>query len=306
MFIPKDINVRMSVSENFQLVVYESDFGLPSFDVDCTKSILYALILKLPLQVKSLNNLKFCTFYNSPVFIHKNLKFKSFNETVLYLQTLNYNADIKLSAKQCSETLALTNYVLFKLKPLLEFIYWIDPRNSDELTNVWFMKAVPFPFNYIHTKRFREKALALIESMYPKETNMDSVREYLIKGAEECFSILSFRLGNNEYFFGGIPTTLDVVVYSSVAAMIKVPFPNSEMSNMISLWPNLQNFVKRIDNEYFPNLPKQSKYIKLEAKSKTSDEDISYIAIAILTVSATSLILGFAVTRGLISLKTLN
>lgn len=294
----------MNTSDKFQLIVYEGDFGLPSFDIDSTKSILYALILKLPIQVKLLNSLKMCTFYSSPVFVHKNIKFTSFNETVLYLRTLNYNLDSELNAKQCSESLALTNYVLFKLKPLLDFIYWVDPRNCDELTNVWFMKALPFPFNYVHLKRLKEKALALIETTYSKETDMEIVREYLNKGAAECFSVLSSRLGNNDYFFGSSPNSLDVMVYSYIAPMLKIPFPNTELCNIISMWPNLQNFVKRIDSKYFSNIPKGSKYIKHEVKTKTSDEDVSYIAIVILTISATSLMLGFAVTRGLISFKT--
>lgn len=295
----------MSVSDQFQLIVYDGDFGLPSFDVDCIKSILYALISELPVQVKVIDNMKLCTFYNSPTFIHKNIKFTSFNETALYLRTLSYNLDSKLSAKQCSETLALTNYVLYKLKPLLEFVYWIDPRNCDEVTNVWFAKAMPFPFNYVHTKRLKDKAMALIESTYPKEANMNLVREYVSKEASECFSVLSTRLGNNDFFFGLTPTSLDVIVYSYIAPLLKVPFPSSDLSNLASTWPNLQNFVKRIDSKYFADLPKQSKYIKQEEKTKTSDEDVSYVAIVILTVSATSLMLGFAVTRGLISLKPL-
>lgn len=294
----------MSVSDKFQLIVYESDYGLPSFDIECTKSILYAFISKLPVEVKLLNNLKLCTFYHSPTFLHKNLKFTSFSEFVLYLRTLNYNPDSILSAKQCSETLALTNYVLFKLKPLLEFIYWGDSRNCDELTNVWFTRAVPFPFNYVHTNKLKEKTLTYIETMYPKETNMDIVKEYVARGAAECFSVLSTRLGNNEYFFGNTPTSVDVIVYSYIAPLMKVPFPSSELCNVISTFPNLQNFVKNIDNKYFSDLPKNTKYIKQEDISKTSDEDVSYIAIVILTVSATSLMLGFAVTRGLLSLRT--
>lgn len=288
--------------DKFHLVVYENDFGLPSFDINSTKSILFALILKVPVQVKFLNNLKTCTFYTAPTFIHKNLKFTSFSETALYLRTLNYNIDSKLSAKECSELLALTNYVQFKLKPLLEFIYWIDQRNCDELTKIWYMKAVPFPFNYIYSSKMKQNAIALIETVYPKETNMEVVKEYLNTRASECFSVLSTRLGNNDYFFGTNPSSLDVVVYSYLSPLVKVPFPSSDMCNLILMWPNLQNFIKRIDGKYFIEVPKQSKYIK-QNNTQTSEDDVSYIAIVILTVSATSLMLGFALTRGLISFK---
>lgn len=292
------------MADKFQLVIYESDFGLPSFDIECTKSILYSTISKLPVQVKAFSNRKLCALYSSPIFIHRNLKFTSYGDIVLYIRTLNYNLDCHLSAEECSQSLALSNYVLFKLKPVLEYIYWVDPPNYYKLTNAWYMKAVPFPFNYLHVSRLKQKALALIKSSFPKETNMEIVREYLNRDAIECFSVLSTRLGNDEYFFGNTPSSLDVLVYSYIAPMIKVPFPSSELCHLISMWPSLQKFVNRMDSKYFPNLPNESKFIAQEEKPQTSDEDVSYIAITILTVSATSLMLGFAFTRGLISMKT--
>lgn len=292
------------MSDKFQLIVYDSDYGLPSFHIEYIKSILYSTISKLPVQLKLLNTFSNCMFYSSPIFIHKNLKFSSFSETVLYLRTLNYNLDDNLNARECSQALAFTNYVLYKLKPLLEFIYWVDPWNYYKLTSVWFVKALPFPFNYFHMRSLKNKALALIETSFPKETNMDIVKEYINIGAVECFSALSSRLGNNEYFFGSTPTSLDVLVYAYIAPLMKVPFPNSELCRLISMFPNLQSFVKRIDTRYFPNLSNEAKYVRFEEHTKTSDEDVSYIAIVILTVSATSLMLGFAYTRGLISMKT--
>ncbi|KAJ8935926.1 hypothetical protein NQ318_000696 [Aromia moschata] len=148
----------MNVQEKFQLYVYDGDFSLPSLEVEGIKSILYTAVANVPVQVKVLNSVKHCAFYGAPSFVHKNLVFKSFNETVLYLRTLNINIDSKLSHKQCSESLALSNLTQSKLKPVIEFTYWLDQRNCDEFTNVWFMKALPLPFNYVHTRRLKDKA----------------------------------------------------------------------------------------------------------------------------------------------------
>ncbi|KAG5892755.1 hypothetical protein JTB14_027019 [Gonioctena quinquepunctata] len=295
----------MSVQDKFQLLVYDGDFSLPSFDIECIKSIVYTTIAGVPVQMRLLDNVKQCTFNSAPSFIHKNLRFRSFNESVLYLRTLNYNLDSKLNAKQSSETLAITNFVLSKLKPVLEFYYWVDQRNCEEFTNVWFMKALPFPFNYVHTRRFKEKALALIETLYPTETNLDVIKEFLQRTALESLSNLSARLGTSDYFYGDVPTTLDVLVYSYIAPLLKLPFPSNELSTLLSMWPNLTNLVKRIDAKYFPSIPKGPKYLRLEEKVKTCDDEVSYIAILILTLSATTLALGFAFNRGIISSKVL-
>ncbi|CAH1154681.1 unnamed protein product [Phaedon cochleariae] len=296
----------MNVQDKFQLVVYDGDFHLPSLDVECLKSILYTTIAAVPVQVRVLNSVKQCAFHSAPSFVHKNLQFRTFNDAVLYLRTLNYNLDSKLTAKQSSECLAITNLVLSKLKPVLEFCYWLDQRNCEEFTNIWFMKALPFPFNFVHTRRFRERALDLIETLHPTETNLDCIKEHLQMTATDCLSHLSTRLGSSDYFYGSSPTSLDVVVYSYVAPLMKIPFPSNEFAGVLSMWPNLTSFVKRIDAAYFPNLPRGSKYLKLEEKPKTSDDEVSYVAILILTVSATSLALGFAFSRGFITSKFLR
>ncbi|KAJ8915221.1 hypothetical protein NQ315_015444 [Exocentrus adspersus] len=291
----------MSQQEKFQLYVYDGDYSLPSLDVECTKSILYTAVAGVPVQVKLLNSLKHCLLYSAPTFVHKNLAFKSFGEIVLYLRTLNYNIDNKLSANQCSESLALTNLVQAKLKPVAEFAYWLDQRNCDEFTNVWFMKALPIPFNYIHTRRFRDKAVGLMETIYPVECNLEVLKEFINRMATDCLSTLSTKLGTNDYFFGVTPSTLDVIAYAYLAPLMKLPFPSTEINSIINMWPNLVNFVKRIDTDYFADLPKQPKYLKQPEKTTSSDDDVSYVAILILTVSATSLIIGFAFSRGILS-----
>ncbi|KAJ8978288.1 hypothetical protein NQ317_001567 [Molorchus minor] len=245
----------MNVHEKFQLYVYDGDYSLPSIEVECIKSILYAAVANVPVQLKLLNTIK-------------------------HLQS--------------------------KLKPVVEFTYWLDQRNCDEFTNVWFMKALPFPLNYIHSRKLRDRAWNLIETMYPAENNLDMIKEYLNRTATECLQVLSARLGTSDYFFGSSPTSLDVVVYTYVAPLLKLPFPSNELNSIINMWPNMTNFIKRIDSTYFSNLPKQSKYLKEETKTSTNDDDVSYVAILILTVSATSLVLGFAFSRGILASKSLE
>ncbi|CAG9828051.1 unnamed protein product [Diabrotica balteata] len=291
----------MDQKHKFQLIVFDGDFSLPSIDPESIKSILYTAVAGVPVEVRLFNNLKNCTLYTAPTFVHKNLKFKTFSDIVLYLKTLHFNLDRNLTPKEASESLALTNLVQSKLRPLLEYYYWIDVRNTFELTNIWFMRSLPIPFNYIYTRRFRDRAVDLLESLHPTETNFDLIKEYVQRAATECLSNLATRLGNEDYFYGNSPTTIDVLVYSYIAPLLKVPFPSNEIKNVLSMWPNLANLIKRIDDQYFPNLPKGSKYIKIEEKVKTSDDEVSYMAILILTVSATSLVLGFAYSRGYLS-----
>ncbi|CAG9764631.1 unnamed protein product [Ceutorhynchus assimilis] len=293
----------MTANNKFHLYVYEGDYGLPSLNVECTKCLLYMSMSKVPVQVKTLGNMKHCLLYSAPYFVHKNVSFKTYAETVLYLNTLNYNLDAQLTAKQKSEALALSYLVQSKLRATLEYVFWIDQRNFEEFTRVWYARALPLPFNIIQTKKFKENAVDLIDSLYHKDSTIEVIKDNLNVLATECLSSLSARLGTSNYFFGEEPTSLDVVIYSYLAPLLKLPFPSNSISTLVALWPNLVQFVSRIDAKYLPGLPKESKYIKNEEKMKTSDDEVSYIAISILTFSAMTLAFGFAVSKGFISSK---
>lgn len=293
----------MTANDKFTLYVYDGDYGLPSMNVDCIKSLLYTSIAKVPVQIKTLSNIKLCIFYSAPCFIHKNVSFKSFNDIVLYLKTLNYNLDVNLSPKQRSEALAITNLVQSKLRAAVEYVFWVDQRNYEEFTRVWYSRALPLPFNIIHTNSFKENSITLMESLYPQTCNNEVIKDNLTSLATECLSSLSARLGTSNYFYGDTPTTLDVVVYSYIAPLFKLPFPSNSISSLVALWPNLVSFVNRIETKYLPEMPKESKYIKNEEITKTSDDEVSYVAITILAVSAMTLVFGFAVSKGIIQPK---
>ncbi|XP_066245079.1 metaxin-1 [Euwallacea similis] len=294
----------MIANDKFTLYVYDGDYGLPSLNVECTKTLLFFLIAKVPVQIKTLNNLKLCMFHSGSYFVHKNVCLKSFHESVLYLNTLNYNLDMNLSPKQRSESLALKTLVQAKLRTVLEYVLWLEHRNCEEFTQLWYAKALPFPFNNILIKRLKENALDLIESQYSSDYySLETIKDNITMLVTECLSSLSARLSNLNYFYGDSPTSLDIIVYSYLAPLMKLPFPSNSINSLVALWPNLVNFVKRIDVKYLPDLPKEPKYIKNEDKTKTSDDEVSYVAISILTISAVTLMFGFAMSKGFISTK---
>ncbi|XP_066147197.1 metaxin-1 [Euwallacea fornicatus] len=293
----------MIANDKFTLYIYDGDYGLPSLDVECTKTLLFFSIAKIPLQIITFNNLKVCIFHSGSYFVHKNVCLKSFHESVLYLNTLNYNLDVNLSPKQQSESLALKTLVQAKLRPALEYVFWLDQRNCEEFTQLWYAKALPFPFNNIHIKRLKDNALDLIESQYPCDCSLETAKDNITMLVTECLTSLSARLSNLNYFYGDNPTSLDIIVYSYLAPLLKLPFPSNSINSLVTLWPNLVNYIKRIDVKYLPDLPKEPKYIRNEDKAKTSDDDVSYVAISILTISAVTLMFGFAISKGFISTK---
>lgn len=292
------------MDETGQLYVVDCDYGLVSFDVDCIQSIFLARLNKLPVKICIANNLRSCAFYNTPsLYYNGKVVVNGFDNIMSDLKRLDYNIDHKLTAKQCSEMLALTNLVSMKLKPVIDFLYWLDQRNCDEFVSLWYMKALPFPFNYSYIKRRKGEALNMLETLYPLDSNnLELVKGYMLTNATNCLSALSTRLGETDYFFDNSPTSLDVMVYAHLAPLVKLPFPSKDIPSVLASWPNLIEFVKRVDGKYFSDVASNVKYLKSKEKTNGhNDEDTSYLAIFLLTVSATSLIVSFALKKGFIT-----
>lgn len=290
----------MSTEDKPVLSVYEGDYGLASLDIESLKSILYMAMADYPVEYRVLNNVQTCTFHSAPSLRDNKSQYKTFEKIVAHLRTLNYNIDYKLTGQQCSETSAIISLVSSSLKPVVEFVYWLDQRNCDSFTNLWFMRALPFPFNYHYIRRCKNEAVTLIETVYPTESDMDVVKQFLTSRATQCLADLATRLGTADYFFGDTPTTVDVVVYSHVAPLFKLPFPAKEIPNLLAMWPNLRHFVKRIDEKYFGTLSNGPKYLKAKENApKSSDEDTSYLAAFVFMLSAVSLVFSFVYTKGI-------
>lgn len=86
----------------------------------------------------------------------------------------------------------------------------------------------------------------------------------IFKKANKCLTCLSFRLGNDDYFFGNEPTSLDAFVYGCLAPLLKAPFPSSVFQNHLKANTNLVKFIDRITRRYFMKELKRT-YVEWDA-----------------------------------------
>lgn len=91
--------------------------------------------------------------------------------------------------------------------------------------------------------------------------------------AQECLTTLSTRLGTNEFFFGSHPSSLDAIVYSHLAPLLKAPFPNPALQNHLKGCTNLVTFVSRISQRYFAI--EYTQYEKLKSNEKVKKKNNS-------------------------------
>ncbi|GFY75725.1 metaxin-1 [Trichonephila inaurata madagascariensis] len=256
-----------------ELDIWQGDWTLPSVDLTCLQVMAYAKFSGAPVKIKK-TNWPLSRYGHLPVFRHgKKNTLTTFDNIVSYLQKQNYNADGELTSKQCSDIIAYTALLRDKLYPALLYIWWIDEKNYCELTRPWYAKVLRFPLNYFLPGHQQRAAQTTIDNLWTSDLIDDNQKELsLYKDAQECLTLLSYRLGDNEYFFGNSPCSLDAIVFGYLAPLLKAPFKNAALQNHLKQCPNLTQFVQRILQRYFPLSPEELEALKkkeeLEAEEK--------------------------------------
>ncbi|XP_015175035.1 PREDICTED: metaxin-1, partial [Polistes dominula] len=253
----------MSTSDKMQLDVWKGDWGLPSIDTECLQVMAYARFNGIPLQVKATNNPFKTSNGRLPVLRTKHTCLDKVSEIILYLKKTNFE-NSENGSKEYAEFIAYDTMLKDKLYPAMQFIWWLDQANLNELIRPWYCKAVPFPFNYYYPSKFENQAKAVIETLYPMEDNMTVIGNKVYSEAQKCLTSLSTRLGNSKYFLGQSHTMLDAVVYSYLAPLLKTPLVNPSLQNHLKACTNLVNFVTHISQKYFRDEYIQYEKIKSE------------------------------------------
>lgn len=232
------------------LTVWKGDHGLISVDSNCLQAIVYAKMTDAPVNIEIGRGPIFCN-YDYPAYKTENVLITKVADITSYLRENGYNLDYNLSPKQCSECYALSNMVSSRMKPVLEYIWWMDSKNCDELSARCYLKSMPFPFGQFYGRYRKKLAQSLIEILFPLEEDIEVVKQNLYSLTADTLSALSMRLRDSEYFFGRLPSSLDAVVYAYLAPLVYVPFPSCEIRNLMNAWPKLIEYVKRINSQNF-------------------------------------------------------
>ncbi|XP_072166804.1 metaxin-1-like [Diadema setosum] len=239
-----------------ELDCWRGDWDLPSVDRDCLKVMAYAQFAGAPIKIYHERPLWRNMTARFPVFHSDGTVLHSADDIVEHLKQHGFDADAGLTDQQRADILAFSSLLEEKLLPALLHMWWMDARNYVELSRPWFAKAVHFPFNYFipgQLQRSAETKLEVIRGGQHLEDGELAAR--VTKDAKFCLNLLSERLGNGEFFFGESPTSMDAMVFSYLAPLIKVPFPSNSLQIHCKACDNLAKFCSRILQRYFPPDP---------------------------------------------------
>ncbi|RCN37793.1 hypothetical protein ANCCAN_16307 [Ancylostoma caninum] len=75
--------------------------------------------------------------------------------------------------------------------------------------------------------------------------------EEVLEQYEKALRALSSQLGSKPYLFGNQPTEADALLFGHLFTIITMSLPCMDLKNAILNYTNLQDFVTRVETEYF-------------------------------------------------------
>ncbi|XP_064257636.1 metaxin-1 [Passer domesticus] len=238
-----------------ELFCWAGGWGLPSVDPDCLAVLTYARFTGAPLKVHRVTSPWRSPSGHLPALRTRDEGTISKPQQIItHLRKQKYNADYDLSATQSADTLAFVSLLEEKLLPVLIHTFWVDAKNYVEHTRKWYAETIPFPLNFFLPNAMHKRHLERLQLIWGDDYMEDEekVEKELYREARECLTLLSQRLGSQKFFFGDSPASLDALVFSRLAPLLKAKLPNGKLQQHLKSLQNLCNYCTSILSLYFP------------------------------------------------------
>ncbi|XP_074385658.1 metaxin-1 isoform X1 [Zonotrichia albicollis] len=246
---------RRKMAAPMELFCWAGGWGLPSVDPDCLAVLTYARFTGAPLKVHRVTSPWRSPSGHLPALRTRDEGTISKPQQIItHLRKQKYNADYDLSATQSADTLAFVSLLEEKLLPVLIHTFWVDAKNYVEHTRKWYAETIPFPLNFFLPNAMHKRHLQRLQLIWGDDYMEDEekLEKELYREARECLTLLSQRLGSQKFFFGDSPASLDALVFSRLAPLLKAKLPNGKLQQHLKSLQNLCNYCTSILSLYFP------------------------------------------------------
>ncbi|KAK9722017.1 hypothetical protein K7432_002989 [Basidiobolus ranarum] len=242
-----------------ELYSWGPGLGLPSIDPLCLTIETYLSLVKADWVVNECNNPNASPSGELPLLRDGTEYIYGVNNIIAYLSKQNLDLNKNLDDNQKAECLAYSALVNDKLQDGLLYAWYGDQENFTQVTRPTFAKLLPLALRYFTPITLRKSALSRIENYgLNKEEKKKSqgkksdIVPEVYEIVRENYRVLSKKLGQQKYFLGDSPTTLDSIVFGQLALHYYPELPNPRLASMLKEeFPNLGEFCERIHNLAF-------------------------------------------------------
>ncbi|KAF9554892.1 Metaxin-3, partial [Mortierella alpina] len=181
---------------------------------------------------------------------------------IAYLAKSGYDADEELSKEELSKSFAYSALVDNSLADALLFSWFADANNFLGATRKAYSNLFSIPARYILPIQMRKAAIQRVQKyggIIEGGTLTKAEDTKIYDMTRDCYRVLDRKLGENDFFWGVKPTSLDAKVFSYLALQLYPDIPNPRFQMILtSQFPRLVAFCDRCREEFFANLPDSS------------------------------------------------
>ncbi|KAL4227904.1 metaxin 1 [Mactra antiquata] len=292
------------------LNVWPGEWDLPSADPNCLATLAYCRFSGVPVKIHKDVNPWRSPSGNFPWMKHKDISQTKVTDIFSYLRKQKWGSDFNLSVKQSADAVAFVALIEERLLPGFLHLWWMERDTYTNITRPFYNKATPLPFKFWIPKRYYTRAEQTIYiGQGSQNISQADIDTKVYRDAKDCLTYLSHKLGDQNYFFGDMPSSLDAIVFGYIAPLLNAPLNSNQLTNHIRTFcDNLNTHCCNIKREFFPLSLEEQK--AKEKKKVEETEDTEYPNkkrnMILAGVFALTAMITFAFVHGIISIEVIE
>lgn len=276
----------------------ELKWGIPSFDVTSLHAMTFITFTKAEVDFKPIKRswLKKKGSILPCLYTQSGDVYEDTEQIIQFLKLKYHDPDTGLSTDDKLNILPFSALIQDKLLPAVVASFWLDSSNYTELTRGMYASKCQYPLNFSVPQRMHgcnEHNLKVLKGASNEE--ISTLLENLHNDAQTTLNMFSEFLAEKEFLFGEKPSSLDALLFSSIAPLYKIPLPSAKLQNHLKACPNLCQYINRILQTFY----KEELRSQVSADVKTDDDEYKYDWVFPVCVAAVAMV-SYAANAGLL------
>jgi len=294
----------------------EKKWALPSIDIDSLELLAYVKFSSANVEVKPTfkslvqkeGRTLPCLCLPEDEVVYGN------QEIIRHLNLKHFDANTWLDDGSKNYSLVLKAIIEERLKPAVQATLWMEVENYSEIVRPVFARNCRYPINFTEAKKMHDRIEehVSVSKHLLEDEDATKMKKLMAEGAEAIQTLSQF-LKNQDFIFGARPCSVDALLFSCLAPLVKIPLKSGELHNEVRKTENLVQYVDRILMKYLREIEREEKDDTNEEKtqkeessakksSKSEDEENKYDWLFSVGI-ATAAMVSYAIHVGLIQIR---
>ncbi|KAI8620507.1 hypothetical protein BC830DRAFT_1059198 [Chytriomyces sp. MP71] len=226
-------------------------WGLSSFDPFCMSIQSYLSLSGVDWTSTKSSNPKISPSGELPLLRDGTIPISGRANIVRHLKrkACGYDLDADLSALQLAQSASYINLIETKLYDSLLHTLFVDAKNYNEDTLRVYSKQLDFVRRFYVPEVLKKRVIGRLAGYRMMLNDKEELVNEVYLNAKDIFKALNDKLGEQQFFFGDKPTTLDAVAYAHLSMHALPILTNPNLHAILTFnFPKLTAYLSRMQD----------------------------------------------------------